>query len=82
MRWQQQRGKLDSWGLNIIIHTRTQKVTNPRDKVFSMLGLAYMGIVAEYSHSVKSVYLKFGKKWLFKHKPLEHLFIHSGCGFL
>jgi hypothetical protein len=80
MRWQHQRGKLGSWNLDIIIHTRSQKATDPRDKVFSMLGLAHMGIVADYSRPVESVYCEFAEKWLAKRKPLEHLLIHSGCG--
>jgi hypothetical protein len=80
MRWQQQRGKLGSWGLDIVIHTRTQKATDPRDKVFSMVGLAHMGIIADYSHPVESVYYQFAEKWMAKRKSLEHLLIYSGCG--
>lgn len=80
MWWQHEHGTLKNLGLDIVLATRAQQATDPRDKVFGLLGITEMGFTADYSRTSESVYSEFALKWIESGKPLEHLLIYSGCG--
>lgn len=52
-------GRLDSWGglLNIIYHTAAYEATDPRDKIFALLGFTpSIGIAPDYQKTAEEVF--------------------------
>lgn len=51
-------------GLRILDRSRDLKATNPRDKVYGLLGLTGVNIVPEYSKSIREVYIETAWEYL------------------
>ena len=61
--------------------TRIQQATDPRDKLYSAIGMIGGGIRADYSLSVERVYCDFAKRWATEENRLA--FLHfSGHGMV
>jgi len=64
---------------NLILHTRSCAATDPRDKVFSILGLAdpdFWGLKADYRLSVQQTFILGAQSCILKKQSLDIL---SGC---
>ncbi|KAH8745963.1 heterokaryon incompatibility protein-domain-containing protein [Hyaloscypha sp. PMI_1271] len=50
--------------LDIVWQTIRRKATDPRDKIFGILGICNSALCPDYSKSVRHVYCEFGKKYV------------------
>ncbi|KAM7208243.1 Heterokaryon incompatibility protein (HET) domain containing protein [Naviculisporaceae sp. PSN 640] len=58
-------GRLDSWGglLNIIYQTRAYEATDPRDKIFALLGFTpSIGIIPDYEQTPEQIFESLVRK--------------------
>jgi hypothetical protein len=80
LRWQHGNGTEGEIGLGLVLETRTHLATDPRDKIFGLLGITDMGITADNSRSINSVYREFAERWIVIDNSLQDLLIYAGNG--
>ncbi|KAF4627649.1 hypothetical protein G7Y89_g10503 [Cudoniella acicularis] len=74
-----ERTRLQLW-LVLVYSTTEYQATDPRDHIYSKLGLTCpVGVIPNYSKSVEEVYCDYGKLWAFAYYRLSFL-RHSGFG--
>ena len=66
-------------GIEAVIDHRWLKSTDPKDKVYGLLGLVNANIIPDYSSSIRDVYINFIHYWIIKKKTLGFLSI-AGIG--
>lgn len=75
----EERTRLRLW-LLLVCSTPEYQATDPRDYLYSKLGLTCLvGVIANYSKSIEEVYCDYGKLWAFAQYRLSFL-RHSGFG--
>jgi hypothetical protein len=66
--------------LDLIWSTLSLRATDPKDKIFGLLGICNYSINPDYSKSAREVYSEFGKEYIRRRKNLM-LLNHAGLGF-
>lgn len=66
---------------NVLLPTRTLQATDPRDKLFALLGVSDFGntLKADYAKSIRDVYLDFAGGYMGKEKSLDLLLTAGLC---
>lgn len=57
----------------LVLHTRILQATDPRDKLYSVLGILDRNIKPEYSASIEDVFFDFSKEHVYSEKRLSIL---------
>ncbi|KAH0556412.1 hypothetical protein GP486_005667 [Trichoglossum hirsutum] len=65
---------------DLIWSTLKLQATDPRDKIFGLLGICNSDITPDYTKSVREVYVEFGKEYIRSQRNLK-LLSHAGLGF-
>ena len=68
----------DMIGWRIVPAAEGTRATDPRDKIYSLLGLSNFEIIPDYSKPVKEVYCEFAKATMEQHGLL--IILYSGIG--
>ncbi|KAI9868856.1 MAG: hypothetical protein M1813_004707 [Trichoglossum hirsutum] len=63
----------------LIWSTLRHQATDPRDKIFGLLGICNSDITPDYTKSVREVYIEFGKEYIRSQQNLR-LLSHAGLG--
>ncbi|KAK0508151.1 hypothetical protein JMJ35_009235 [Cladonia borealis] len=68
-------------GIRMMLDQYWLKSTDPKDKIYGLLGLVEADIVPDYSLGVRDVYINFVQYWISKERTLNFLGV-SGIGLL
>jgi hypothetical protein len=65
----------------LVVETQTQQATDPRDKLYSVLGLLNSNVVRpNYAHSAEDVFCDFAKLCIQADARLDHILMLAGHG--
>lgn len=65
------------YSIELLAIGMASKVTDPRDKIYALLGLGKFGIKADYSKSVEEVYISYAVNYISQILPRELTFCSS-----